>query len=183
MTPGLRPCQKPVSRPRSRGSSRSRVDERPPGAGPSQRSSSTPFGGAPSGHGFKTDRGSAVQARLLDLADDAVLQQPPGIHSDGAAPHPAPLLHRFCQTILEQRANVETIGEGDVGNGDLDASRSETRSFRAEGSNRLAAGQVIRGDTMLRLLGNPKRLCDGMSRRDLLHIGGLGAFGFARPIF
>ena len=32
---------------------------------------------------------------------------------------------------------------------------------------------------MLRLLGNPKRLCDGMSRRDLLHIGGLGAFGFA----
>jgi Protein of unknown function (DUF1501) len=32
---------------------------------------------------------------------------------------------------------------------------------------------------MLRLLGNPKRLCDGLSRRDLLHIGGLGAFGFA----
>jgi hypothetical protein len=32
---------------------------------------------------------------------------------------------------------------------------------------------------MLRLLGNHKRLCDGLSRRDLLHIGGLGAFGFA----
>lgn len=32
---------------------------------------------------------------------------------------------------------------------------------------------------MLRLLGNPKRLCDGLSRRDLLQIGGLGAFGFA----
>jgi hypothetical protein len=32
---------------------------------------------------------------------------------------------------------------------------------------------------MLRLLGNPKRLCDGLSRRDLLHLGGLGAFGFA----
>lgn len=32
---------------------------------------------------------------------------------------------------------------------------------------------------MLRLLGNQKRLCNGLSRRDLLHIGGLGAFGVA----
>ncbi|MFO0952349.1 MAG: DUF1501 domain-containing protein [Isosphaeraceae bacterium] len=31
---------------------------------------------------------------------------------------------------------------------------------------------------MLRLLGNPKRLCHGVTRRDLLHLGGLGAFGF-----
>lgn len=31
---------------------------------------------------------------------------------------------------------------------------------------------------MIGLLGNPKRLCHGLSRRDLLHIGGLGAFGF-----
>jgi hypothetical protein len=30
---------------------------------------------------------------------------------------------------------------------------------------------------MLRILGNPKRLCDGIVRRDLLQIGGLGAFG------
>lgn len=30
---------------------------------------------------------------------------------------------------------------------------------------------------MLRLLGNRKTLCDGITRRDLLHIGGLGAFG------
>ena len=32
---------------------------------------------------------------------------------------------------------------------------------------------------MLRLLGNRKRLCDGTARRDLLQIGGLGAFGLA----
>src|SRR5688572_26546378 len=32
---------------------------------------------------------------------------------------------------------------------------------------------------MLRLLGNRKTLCDGLTRRDLLHIGGLGAFGIA----
>src|SRR5262245_31432473 len=32
---------------------------------------------------------------------------------------------------------------------------------------------------MLRLLGNPKILCDGLTRRDLLHVGGLGAFGVA----
>ncbi len=32
---------------------------------------------------------------------------------------------------------------------------------------------------MLRLLGNPKVLCDGVTRRDLLQIGGLGAFGVA----
>ena len=30
---------------------------------------------------------------------------------------------------------------------------------------------------MLRLLGSPRRLCDGMTRRDLLHIGGLGLYG------
>ena len=32
---------------------------------------------------------------------------------------------------------------------------------------------------MLRILGNRKILCDGLTRRDLLHIGGLGAFGVA----
>ena len=32
---------------------------------------------------------------------------------------------------------------------------------------------------MLRLLGNQKTLCDGRTRRDLLHIGGLGVFGLA----
>jgi hypothetical protein len=32
---------------------------------------------------------------------------------------------------------------------------------------------------MLRLLGNRKALCNAPSRRDLLHIGGLGAFGIA----
>ena len=31
---------------------------------------------------------------------------------------------------------------------------------------------------MIRLLGNRKTLCNGISRRDLLHVGGLGAFGF-----
>jgi hypothetical protein len=30
---------------------------------------------------------------------------------------------------------------------------------------------------MLRLLGNPKTLCDGVSRRDLLHLGGLSLLG------
>src|SRR4051794_3229140 len=30
---------------------------------------------------------------------------------------------------------------------------------------------------MLRLLGHPTTLCDGLTRRDFLHVGGLGAFG------
>ena len=30
---------------------------------------------------------------------------------------------------------------------------------------------------MLRILGSPRTLCDGITRRDFLHIGGLGAFG------
>jgi hypothetical protein len=30
---------------------------------------------------------------------------------------------------------------------------------------------------MLRILGTRKRLCDGLTRRDFLHVGGLGAFG------
>ena len=33
--------------------------------------------------------------------------------------------------------------------------------------------------TVLRLLGNSKRLCNGTTRRDLLQIGGLGSFGLA----
>src|SRR5947208_3811882 len=32
---------------------------------------------------------------------------------------------------------------------------------------------------MIRILGTPRRLCDGLTRRDLLHIGGLGAFGLS----
>src|SRR5438093_831411 len=30
---------------------------------------------------------------------------------------------------------------------------------------------------MIRLLGNPKTLCDGITRRDLLHLGGLSLLG------
>ena len=30
---------------------------------------------------------------------------------------------------------------------------------------------------MLRLLGSRRTLCDGFSRRDLLHVGGLGLYG------
>src|SRR5205823_2119126 len=32
--------------------------------------------------------------------------------------------------------------------------------------------------SMLRLLGTPRTLCDGRTRRDFLHLGGLGALGF-----
>src|SRR5947209_4329059 len=31
---------------------------------------------------------------------------------------------------------------------------------------------------MIRILGTARTLCDGLTRRDLLQIGGLGAFGF-----
>ena len=30
---------------------------------------------------------------------------------------------------------------------------------------------------MIRVLGSPKRLCDGLTRRDLLHVGSLGLLG------
>jgi hypothetical protein len=36
---------------------------------------------------------------------------------------------------------------------------------------------------VLRLLGSPTTLCDGLTRRDLLHVGGLGAFGLTLPSF
>jgi hypothetical protein len=36
---------------------------------------------------------------------------------------------------------------------------------------------------MIPLYGSEKRLCDGFSRRDLLHIGGLGAFGLTVDLF
>lgn len=36
---------------------------------------------------------------------------------------------------------------------------------------------------MFRILGSPTKLCDGLTRRDLLHIGGLGAFGLTLPSF
>ncbi|HEX8200101.1 MAG TPA: DUF1501 domain-containing protein, partial [Isosphaeraceae bacterium] len=34
---------------------------------------------------------------------------------------------------------------------------------------------------MIRVLGAPKRLCDGLTRRDLLHVGALGLFGLGLP--
>ena len=40
---------------------------------------------------------------------------------------------------------------------------------------REAAGR--KGDGMIRLLGSAKRLCDGLTRRDWLHLGGLALFG------
>ncbi len=36
---------------------------------------------------------------------------------------------------------------------------------------------------MLRMLGSPKILCDGLTRRDFLHIGGLGVFGLGLADF
>ena len=36
---------------------------------------------------------------------------------------------------------------------------------------------------MLRVLGSPKRLCDGLTRRDMLHVGGLGLFGVGLESF
>src|SRR5262245_17117145 len=36
---------------------------------------------------------------------------------------------------------------------------------------------------MLRILGSRRTLCDGLSRRDFLHIGGLGAFGLGLSEF
>ena len=42
------------------------------------------------------------------------------------------------------------------------------------------AGFIFGDSTsMLRLPGNPKRLCNATTRRDVLQIGGLGAFGLA----
>src|SRR5262249_48039993 len=32
---------------------------------------------------------------------------------------------------------------------------------------------------MIRVLGGPKRLCDGLTRRDLLHVGSIGLLGLA----
>ena len=36
---------------------------------------------------------------------------------------------------------------------------------------------------MFRLFGSPTPLCDGLSRRDLLHVGGLGALGLTLPSY
>ena len=34
---------------------------------------------------------------------------------------------------------------------------------------------------MLRILSSPKRMCDGVTRRDLLQVGGLSACGLGLP--
>jgi hypothetical protein len=36
-------------------------------------------------------------------------------------------------------------------------------------------------EPMLRILGSPKTLCDGLTRRDMLHVGGLGILGLGLP--
>src|SRR5262245_49087736 len=40
---------------------------------------------------------------------------------------------------------------------------------------------VGRRRLMLRILSSERRLCDGLSRRDLLHVGGLGLCGLGLP--
>src|SRR5207248_1700000 len=37
--------------------------------------------------------------------------------------------------------------------------------------------------TVVRFTGSPTKLCDGLTRRDLLHLGELGAFGLTLPSF
>jgi hypothetical protein len=60
---------------------------------------------------------------------------------------------------------------------------TETAGFRLTFVPRLPKikerGCVSRatGAVMLRLLGSQRQLCDGLTRRDLLHIGGLGMYG------
>ncbi len=50
----------------------------------------------------------------------------------------------------------------------------------SSGNSDLLTGPSVWWDSeMLRLFGNRKVLCDGLTRRDLLHLGGLGAFGVA----
>src|SRR5205823_2277964 len=39
------------------------------------------------------------------------------------------------------------------------------------------------GGPMLRILGSPRRLCDGWTRREMLRAGGLGLFGLSLPDF
>src|SRR5512143_137475 len=34
---------------------------------------------------------------------------------------------------------------------------------------------------MIRVLGSPKQLCDGLTRRDLLHVGSMGLLGLGLP--
>jgi hypothetical protein len=41
----------------------------------------------------------------------------------------------------------------------------------------------VPGETMFRFLGSARKLCDGLTRRDLLHAGGLGAFGLTLADF
>ena len=37
--------------------------------------------------------------------------------------------------------------------------------------------QVVRGEPMIRVLGGPKRLCDGLTLRDLLQVEAIGLLG------
>jgi hypothetical protein len=46
--------------------------------------------------------------------------------------------------------------------------------WRADG-----AGEFGKEYKVLRILGSKKKLCDGLTRRDLLHVGGLGLFGLS----
>ena len=55
---------------------------------------------------------------------------------------------------------------------------SRDRSFALA----IGAGFFLRerpSPPMLRILGNPKRLCDGITRRDLLQVGGAGFLGLS----
>src|SRR6188474_3398389 len=58
----------------------------------------------------------------------------------------------------------------------------ESRTVQLDGDALVAMTSTFRDcrnhrSAMLRILGSPRKLCDGVTRRDFLHVGGLGALG------
>ena len=59
------------------------------------------------------------------------------------------------------------------------AQRRRTLSFAFASTE----GPTLRKHLMLRILGSPKRVCGGWTRREMLHIGALGFFGLGLSDF
>ena len=61
-------------------------------------------------------------------------------------------------------------------------SRDSCVSNQAKVSSLNTGFHSLGHSSMIKLTGSPRRLCDGVSRRDFLQIGGLGAFGLSAAL-
>src|SRR5262249_38399831 len=98
---------------------------------------------------------------------------------DRCRARPVPESNRSVEPFSHSPASHRLSADRDSGNTMPAGTTNLGVAPVARAARTVLVPRRLSGDhAMLRLLGNSRWLCRGATRRDLLHIGGLGAFGF-----